>query len=131
MGVQSATLLVGSTVSATGGTSQTFTPDGVFIPNGVHLADANQASYKIRENLVLKTRNPQLSGNVYGKGKRWATLTVPKELVNGTITFNLIRIEVEVHPEMSASDYADMLKKGAQLLIDADFTAFWSTGSLA
>lgn len=131
MGLQNATILTGATVSVSGGTVQTFTPDGVFIQNGVHLADAAEASYAIRQSLTLKTRNPQLSGSVYGKGKRWATLTVPKVLADGTISFNVVRIEVEVHPEMSSADQTDMLKKAAQLFVDADFTSFWATGSLA
>lgn len=131
MGAQNASLLTGATVSATGGTAQTFTPDGVSIANGVHLADAAEANYKLRNSLVLKTRNPSLVNGVYGKAKRWATLTVPMVQEDGSIAFNLVRIEVEVSPEMSSVNQLDMLKRASQLFFDADLTAFWSTGSLA
>jgi len=131
MGVLTTTLLADATVSATGGTAQNFTPDGVEIQNGIHLADAGEPDFKLRNQLTLKTRNPQLSNGVYGKGKRWATLNVPMVCADGKVVFNLVRIEVEVHPEMSASDYLDMLKRGSQLLFDSDTTAFWATGSLS
>lgn len=131
MGAQNATLLIGATITPTGGTVQTFTPDGVFIQNGVHLADAGDASYITRNSITLRTKNPTLTGGVYSKGKRWATLTVPKVLLDGTTAFNIVRIELEVHPETSAGDSTELLKKGAQLFIDTDLAAFWATGSLA
>lgn len=130
MSVLTTSLLVGATVSATGGTAQNFTPDGVDIANGVHLADAGESDYKLRNQLTLKTRNPQLVNGVYGKGKRWATLVCPMVTADGLVVFNLVRIEVEVHPEMTASDYDDMVKRGSQVLIDADLSDFWATGSL-
>lgn len=131
MGIQNMTLLDGATVSATGGTTQTFTPDGVTVPNGIHVADAANADFKTRENVTFRTRNPQLVNGVYTKAKRWVTFTVPQVLGNGTIVFNLVRIEVEYHPDMASADFLDMLKKGAQLFIDADLTTFWSAGNLS
>lgn len=130
MGVENTTLLTGATVSATGGTNRDFTPDGVEVPNGIHLSDSGEPDFKIKQQLTLKTRNPQLNNGLYGKGKKWATLVVPQVLSDDSIAFNLIRIEVERHPDMAVSDYTDMLKQGAQLFIDTDLTDFWNEGSL-
>lgn len=131
MGATATTILVGATITPTGGTNQNFTPDGVTVQNGLHLADAGEPNYIVRHSLTLKTRNPALVNGVYGKGKRYATLVQPIVLASGLTSFNVVRIEVEVHPEMASADYTDMLKKGAQLLIDSDLTTFWSAGSLA
>lgn len=131
MGAQNLSILTGTTLSATGGTAQNFTPDGVVIPSGLHLADAGQASFKLRNQISLKTKNPALVNGVYGKGKRWITLTVPMETAALEIVFNLVRIEIEVHAEMSAADFTDMTKRAAQLLFDSDLTSFLATGNLA
>lgn len=131
MGIQNMTLLDGATVSATGGTTQTFTPDGVTVPNGIHVADAANADFKTRENIVFRTKNPALVNGEYSKGKRWVTFVVPQVLTSGTIVFNLVRIEVEVHPDMASADFTDMLKKAAQLFVDTDLATFWSAGSLS
>lgn len=131
MGIQNMTLLDGATVSATGGTAKTFTPDGVSVPNGIHVADAANADFKTRENIVLRTKNPALVNGEYTKGKRWVTYVAPMVLTSGTIVFNLVRVEVEVHPDMPSANFTEMLKKASQLFIDPDLTTFWSAGSLS
>lgn len=131
MGVQNTTLLSGATVAATGGTAQNFTPDGVFIQNGIHVADAGNASFITRESIAFRTKNPVLVNGVYTKGKRWITLTVPRVLASGQTAFDLVRIEIEIHPETSAADAAIMFGKASQLFFDTDVASFLSTGSLA
>lgn len=131
MGIQNMTLLDGATVSATGGTAKTFTPDGVTVPNGIHVADAANADFKTRENIVFRTKNPALVNGEYTKGKRWVTYVIPMVLTSGAIVFNLVRVEVEVHPDMPSAAFVDMLKKASQLFIDSDMTTFWSAGSLS
>lgn len=131
MGAQNVTLLRGATVAATGGTSQAFTPDGVSIDGGIHLADAGQTSFKLRSSIVLKTKNPQLVQGEYTKGKRWLTLMQPMVLTSGSVVQNVVRIEVEVHPDLASADVVDLCLAGSQLLFDDDLLSFLNTGSLA
>lgn len=131
MGAQNVTLYRGATLAATDGTAQTFTPDGVSVENGIHLADAAEPSFKLRNQLILKTKNPVLSGGQYTKGKRWITLIEPIVLADGTAVQNVVRIEIEIHPDMPAADAAELVGAGAQLLFDTDLTSFIMTGNLS
>lgn len=131
MGIQTMTLLSGATISATGGTSVNFVPDGVVIPSGVHVADSGNPDFKTRKNVTFRTRNPALVNGMYTKAKRSVTYVAPMVTTAGEIVFNLVRIEVEHHPDLAAADLLELQKAGSQLLFDADLTTFWSIGSLA
>lgn len=133
MGAQNVVIKQDSTSFAiTGGTDQTFTPDGVAIPNGLHLADAATADFRVRPSVTLKTRNPQYNtGTGFTKGKRWASLTCPITLASGETAYNVFRVEVEIHPESTVAQEKDVRMRGAQLLFDADLDSFWTSGSLA
>lgn len=131
MGVLSTTLKEDATsIAATGGTDLLYTSDGVEIPNGVHLAAKSVADYTVRPSITFKTRNPQLVNGVYTKGKRWMTFTQPKVKADGTVAFNVCRIELEVHPESSAAEALDVAYQAAQLLFDSDTADFVATGAI-
>lgn len=133
MSVQNAIVKSGSTaMTPTGGSDVTFTPDGVSVANGIHVADAAQTDYRIRRNITFKNKVPTLlTDSSYSKDKKSVTFVAPKILASGKTVFNLIRIEREVHPESTAAEALDLCMVGAQLVSDADFTAFWASGSLA
>lgn len=119
-------------LTVTAGTDQTFTPDGVAIPNGIHLADAATADFRVRPSITFKTRNPQYNAaSGYTKGKRWASITQPILLANGDTAYNVFRCEMEIHPETTAAQELDLRYKGAQLTFDSDASAFWTSGSLS
>jgi hypothetical protein len=117
--------------SVTGGTDVTFSSDGLTIQNGLHLIDASVADYRTRPALTVKYRQPSLTKGVYSKDKKSLTLQMPIVLADGTTSFNLIRIEREVHPETAAAAALELNIQGAQMLWDTDFTNFWSVGSVA
>lgn len=133
MSVQNAIVKSGaSALTPTGGSDVTFTPDGVTVANGIHLIDAAQTDFRIRRNITLKNKLPNLaSTGVYSKDKKTVTFVAPKILADGSTVFNLIRIEREVHPESTAAEALDLNMVAGQLLADADFTNFWVSGSLA
>lgn len=133
MSLQNAIVKAGaSALTPTGGSDLTLTPDGVSVPNGIHLADASQADFRIRKNLTVKSKTPSLlTDGTYTKDKKTMTFVQPKILASGKTVFNLIRIEREVHPESTAAEALDLSMIGGQLLTDADFATFWSAGSLA
>lgn len=133
MTLQSSIVMDGaSAMTPTGGSGMTFTTDGTSVPNGVHLANAAQTDFRIRENLTVKNRNPVLGlDGVYSKDKKSMTYVEPKILASGKVVFNLIRIEREVHPESTAAEALNLNMMGAQFLADSDYSSFWSSGSLA
>lgn len=133
MPLTSAVVKNGATaMTPTGGTDQTFTPDGQTVANGIHIADAAQTDFRIRDNVTLKSKQPTLAADgTYSKSKRSATLVLPRTLPNGKPSFPLIRMEVEAHPDLAASVEQELRMKGAQMLTSSHFSAFWVTGSQA
>lgn len=127
-----ATILAGATPSVTGGTSQTFTEGPQTVVGGVHLQDATVADFRLRPSMICKAKLPSLvQDGSYTKQKNSVTLSRPQIVASGKTVFNLVRIEVEVHPELSSTDAATLRKDAAQLLFDTDFSDFWVAGKLS
>jgi hypothetical protein len=133
MGLKNMSLQSGATVSASGGTALAFADDGVSIQNGVHLIVPGDADYQTRRQATVKYRPPTLDARTgaYGKDKKSISFAQPVVLADGSVVFNTIRIEREVHPSATAAAALDLNVLGAQLLVDSDVTAFWATGSLS
>lgn len=132
MPIQGMTFLQGGTVSTTGGTSKTLTTDGQQVANGIHLIDASVTDFKTRPNCTVKYKAPTLQADgSYTKSKMSFVGVRPFQSADGKTHFNLVRCEIEVHPEASATELAYLRVQGAQQLTDVDTDAFWSTGSLA
>lgn len=132
MGLKTMSLLSGATLSVAGGTAVAFSDDGVSVQNGVHLVVPGDSSYTTRRTATAKYRPPAVdSTGVYSKDKKTISIVKPMVLASGKVVHNVIRIEREVHPELSAADAADLNKIAAQLLFDTDLDAFWSSGSLS
>lgn len=118
--------------TTTGGTAMALSSDGQEVKNGIHVADMGESNFLVRTNMTLKTRNPQKqSDGSYSKAKRYATIVVPKLLASGDYSYNLVRIEVEAHPETTSAELTNLHMLGAQIFTDSDLTAFLTTGSLA
>lgn len=132
MGLKNMSLQAGSTIGATGGTAQVFADDGVTIQNGLHLIVPADADYQTRRSATVKFRPPVIDPKTgsYSKDKKSISYTLPITLADGRVVFNVIRIEREVHPSLSAANAAELNVIGAQLLTDSDVTAFWASGSL-
>lgn len=133
MPIQGASIPLGATVTPSGGTALVLTSDGQTVANGVHLIDAADTNFKTRRNAVAKVKQPTLSADrkSYSKGKKSFTFVLPITDTAGVIQFPLVRVEIEDHPDMSAANLASLKSAGALCLIDSDFDAFWSSGSLA
>lgn len=133
MPIQSAVVKTGATgLTVVGGSDMSFSPDGVSVPNGIHVSVAADTDFRVRRNCTVKQKLPTLiSGGGYSKDKKTITFVAPKILADGSTVFNLIRIEREVHPESSAAEALELNLIGGQALADADFASFWAGGSLA
>jgi len=132
MPLQGMQLLSGATLSATGGTAVTYTPDGKTVVNGIHLIDASEANFIIRPSILVKSKDPvKMPDGSYTKDRRSIVLFEPFIDSLGKTHLNLIRIERETHPETAAADALDLLKKGGQICFDTDTASFFASGSLA
>lgn len=125
-------LLTGATVSATGGTNQTFNPSGTEVSGGVEVVDIGATDYITRPKATFKSRMPTIDKDgAYSKMKTSANFIMPMVDSQGKTQFNLVRVEMEIHPECPSATMLELKKKGAQLLIDTQLDAFWNTGSRA
>lgn len=133
MGLKSMSLSAAATNSTSGGSALGFAEDGVTIQNGLHLIVPTDSDYQTRRQVTVKYRQPTLDAKtgLYSKDKKSICLALPQVLTNGSVVFNTIRIEREVHPTLSAANALELNSLGAQMLFDADTTAFWATGSLS
>lgn len=132
MGIKTMSIPTGATLSATGGTAKVFADDGVTIQNGVHLTVPATTDYRVRESATFKYRPPALlTDGSYTRDKKSVSFNIPQLLANGKIVNNVVRIEREVHPELSAANATDLNKMAAQMLFDADTDNFWAAGSLS
>lgn len=135
MSVQNATLLVGATVAASGGTSTAFVSNGAQVTGGVQVVDSTNTNAVTRASMTFRTIKQAaldlVTGLFSGKIKRQAQLVRPKVLTSGRVVFPLVRIEVEFSPENTDAEISALLSEGAQLLVDADFTNFWKIGATA
>ena len=135
MGVTNATLLVGATNAASGGTSTSFVPNGAPVNGGVQIVDSTNTNAVTRASITCKTIKTAAldttSGLFVGKVKRQVQLVRPKVTASGRVVFPLVRIELEFSPENTDTEITALLNEGAQLLFDADFTNFWKIGSVS
>lgn len=132
MGLLNGSILNGATASFTGGTSKSFTPDGVQIANGVHLSDASNSDVTTRETVTAKSVAPKYDANsgVWSKSKKSMTVTIPV-VKNETQMFPSVFITLGDHPLMTQAEVDTLRSHAAQLLLDSDYDAFWRSGNLA
>lgn len=131
MPVLSASILDGATCAFSGGTAKAYAPDGLSVANGVHIVDTTVTDPRTRPGMTLKSFPARLTqDNTWSNGKRAITVTRPKVLTDGTQRFPGVRIELTDHPEMSAAEVSALRLMAAEALMDTDFDAFWSLGSL-
>lgn len=131
MGIKNASILVGTAVSAAGGTALAFTTDSQTVPNGVHVVDAAATDFRTATSITARNyKIPSVDKDgVYSKGRRGMTIVKPKILANGKTVFPLGRVEIEDHPEMTQAEKDELRLQTAQLLFDTDFIIFWRVGS--
>lgn len=133
MPISNATLLLGGTVAASGGTSKTWTDVGETIKNGKKVSDLTVTDSRIRPTITVVNRPASLNslGKYISKDKRTSKLVIPKILTDGSLAFNVLEQRLETHPETTDAEKAIMLSYGAQMQCDPDFTPFQTNGTTA
>lgn len=133
MGLNGSTLLASATVSATGGTVKTYTTDGLKVNNGLHLIDASVADGRVRPSITVKSIPAKVNsdGKTWSNDKREVVVTNPKIITDLSTKFPNVRITLTSHPENTQTEIDLLCNLASQALFDADFSAFWRTGSQA
>lgn len=132
MGLKALSINTGGTLANTGGTAKVFADDGVTVPNGVHISVPAVTDFRVREHATFRYTPAALqSDGTYSRQKNHASITAPKALASGKYVNNTVRIEMDIHPESTATEFADLRKMAAQLLFDSDTDNFWTAGSLS
>lgn len=133
MPIQGATILVGATNSAAGGTSKTFTLSGLKVNNGLQVIDASESDARLRAQMVAKSQpgvyNKELAR--WTSDKREVVVVRPKVLADLSVDFPSIRITYTGSPEVTAAEITTLKSHACQVLHDADFNDFWSVGGLS
>lgn len=117
-------------ITVTAGTDMTFTVDGQAVANGIHLSNAAQTDFRIRENMTIKYRPPvQNPDKTWKKGKWSISYTEPAVDGNGNMTYNTGRLELELDPTATSSVGVNIRRMLAQLATDSDLDNFYASGS--
>lgn len=133
MPIKGATLVVGGTVSTTGGTSKTFTEVGETIKNGVKVADFSVTDSRIRPTVTCVNRPATLNnlGKFISKDKKTVRLVIPRIEADGSVTFPLREIRCEDSPSMTDAEKSTLNGYVAQIMTDPDFQQFILYGTTA
>lgn len=120
-----------TSIAVTGGTAQAFTPDGVEVSNGQHVAANAVADFRVRPHATFINKVPQRrSDGTYSYGTREIRFTEPYLHTDGKVYFCNYTITCRFAPEVPAANQKNARFKTAQLLFDADLENFNSAGDL-
>jgi hypothetical protein len=127
----SITLKDGGTTATTGGTDQTFDRTNLPVNNGYEYADVDESDFFARQKVIVVTRAPQLqSDGTWSKQKSSLRFVLPITLADGSISYNVARMEVEMHPEGSSANLAELREMAAQMAIGSAFDDVYVAGTL-
>jgi hypothetical protein len=104
---------------------------GESVANGVVLANGAESDFFAREKMYATSRMPVLgSDGEFTKQKSSLRIVRPSVLASGKVVYNLIRIEIEVHPEDGATEVANLRALGLSALNSSDFDEFFEAGAI-
>jgi hypothetical protein len=133
MPLNGASVLSGTTVSASGGTALTFSSAGV--DNGkVILYCDDDTDLRTRREFVCTAKPPRISAsapNGYTQARVTVTFKSPLELDNGNVTVNSGKFELAFDPETTEAEISEILDVVAQSIVDSDFTNLYHDLSLS
>jgi hypothetical protein len=127
----SISLLDGGTSSTTGGSAQEFDRTSTPVNNGYEYADVDEADFFARQKVILSSRMPSLQADgSWSKQKTSCRFVLPITLADGTISYNVARVEIEAHPESSSANLTELREYAAQLALDAELDDLYVAGTL-
>lgn len=126
----SITLLDGGTSSTAGGANQEFDRSSTPVNNGYEYTDVAEADFFARQKVILVSRMPQVqSDGSWSKQKTSCRFVSPITLADGTISYNVTRVEIELHPESTAANLTEHREYAAQLALDSELDDLYVAGT--
>lgn len=131
MSIENLTLLTAPTISVTGGTTKTFSPDGSNVARGIQVVDVAEADVRTRDHVVVKNTSGTVQADgSWSKDRRSAKIVCPDVLSNGQQDFPFIEISLVKSPLNDAAKLTALKEFAVQLITDSDMANFWLTGSV-
>jgi hypothetical protein len=110
----------------------TLNETGEMVTNGKTLQNSAESDYYEREKLTVSSRQPVIgSDGDLTKLKVKGQIVRPSVLASGKVNYNLIRIEMEVHPEDGAAVTDNLRQLGVEFLLSSDADNFFNSGSIS
>lgn len=133
MALENMPIAEGTSLGTSGGTNITLSITGVDVPGGVQLIVVEDTNFQTRRTVTAKYRPASINPATgkYGKDKKSMVFVEPIVLEDGSVVFNTLRLEREVHPSTPEATVADYNVIGAQLLFRAEAAGFWRNGRTA
>jgi hypothetical protein len=133
MSINGITLLNEATaVSLTGGTGIVFEDDSTPVATGIRVSDTDETDLRLKKHVTFKNRNAQMQGDgSFSKARKDVILTVPFELADGSISYQVFRGQCELHPEFVAvaANLANFRYLAVQTISDSELDKFYAHGS--
>jgi hypothetical protein len=131
--IQAASLLVGTTISATGGTATSLISKGDTLEqHNTALDDGSSLAEQTEINFTIKQPKVNASSPAgYTQARNVVVISSPKTLANLAVTKNSCRIEFSFDRETTDAEKATMRELAAQAIIDTDFVSFWNSQSVS
>lgn len=131
MSIENLTLLAAPTISITGGSAKTFTPDGTVVNRGISVSDISVTDIRVRPQVVCKNQSGSLQPDgKWSKDRREVKIVLPGLLPDGSQDFPFGSVSMVVNPLWGPSTVQAIREYLVGLIMDSDMTNFWSTGSL-
>lgn len=133
MTIKDASVLVGTTLSGSGGTATTFLDGGDDADS--HSVTLNDSSEFVDQtDLAFSTKRPKVQAaapNGYTQRRCSFVIQRPLALDNGNRTVNTVRVEFAVDIETTSSEVDSLRELAAQVVFDSDYDGFWHNSSMS
>lgn len=129
MGIRDLAILKDATIAISGGTAQSFVPDNAEVKGGVHVVDASETNFLLRESVTCKAKSPtKKADGTYTKEIRSIKGVKPWLDADGVIQYD--SVEAFVSLAAGSPNRSELRNKGAQFFVDSDTDSFYSVGNL-
>lgn len=126
----SISLLDGGTTSTAGGAAQAFDRTSTPVTSGMEYADVAETDFFARQKVIVTSRMPSLQADgSWSKQKSSVRFVAPITLADGTIAYNVARVEIECHPESTVANLTELREFAGQMAIQAGLDDLYTAGT--
>jgi hypothetical protein len=122
-----------TSVAWTAGTATVFEHDGTPVATGIRVADLTETDLRLQKHCVFKNKNTQMqSDGSFSKIRKNISFTIPFELADGSISYQVFRGEFELHPEFVAvaGNVSNLRNYAGQIILDSETDNYYNHNSV-